>query len=275
MRKNEKVLGLNNNDYNSYIKLKRELDELSDNKIKNIIENLLMELDVFDYVEKSVDQYRIDLGIIHSHVRNYANKCKEIYDDKMNQLSLKFKINFERKEEATNNKIKTKEIVKSNNNNNNNIVIMNNNFKLKDNSCYIYSKNKIEDSDYNYYIIKNEIKGKDIGIYFFVYRNLTFKKLQLGKKIFLQCKNLSDIDIKKIFITEIKDFDYDVVLLFQGNVELLNDRNILNGFNFEGKLTRVFQSNNESEIKMKSNDLVDIVDIDIPLLNNIFNIKEK
>ena len=255
MRKNEKVLGLNNNDYNSYIKLKRELDELSDNKIKNIIENLLMELDVFDYVEKSVDQYRIDLGIIHSHVRNYANKCKEIYDDKMNQLSLKFKINFERKEEATNNKIKTKE--------------------LKDNSCYIYSKNKIEDSDYNYYIIKNEIKGKDIGIYFFVYRNLTFKKLQLGKKIFLQCKNLSDIDIKKIFITEIKDFDYDVVLLFQGNVELLNDRNILNGFNFEGKLTRVFQSNNESEIKMKSNDLVDIVDIDIPLLNNIFNIKEK
>lgn len=275
MRKNEKVLGLNNNEYNSYIKLKRELDELSDNKIKNIIENILMELDVFDYVEKSVDQYRIDLGIIHSHVRNYANKCKEIYDDKMNQLSLKFKINFERKEEATNNKIKTKEIVKSNNNNNNNIVIMNNNFKLKDNSCYIYSKNKIEDSDYNYYIIKNEIKGKDIGIYFFVYRNLTFKKLQLGKKIFLQCKNLSDIDIKKIFITEIKDFDYDVVLLFQGNVELLNDRNILNGFNFEGKLTRVFQSNNESEIKMKSNDLVDIVDIDIPLLNNIFNIKDK
>lgn len=65
------------------------------------------------------------------------------------------------------------------------------------------------------------------------------------------------------------------MLLFQGNVELLNDRNILNGFNFEGKLTRVFQSNNESEIKMKSNDLVDIVDIDIPLLNNIFNIKEK
>ena len=275
MRKNEKVLGLNNNDYNSYIKLKRELDELSDNKIKNIIENLLMELDVFDYVEKSVDQYRIDLGIIHSHVRNYANKCKEIYDDKMNQLSLKFKINFERKEEATNNKIKTKEIVKSNNNNNNNIVIMNNNFKLKDNSCYIYSKNKIEDSDYNYYIIKNEIKGKDIGIYFFVYRNLTFKKLQLGKKIFLQCKNLSDIDIKKIFITEIKDFDYDVVLLFQGNVELLNDRNILNGFNFEEKLTKVLESNNKSEIKMKSNDLVDIVDIDIPLLNNIINIKDK
>ena len=274
MRKNEKVLGLNNNDYNSYIKLKRELDELSDNKIKNIIENLLMQLDVFDYVEKSVDQYRIDLGIIHSHVRNYANKCKEIYDDKMNQLSLKYKIDFERKEEATNNKIKTKEIVKSNNNNNN-IVIMNNNFKLKDNSCYIYSKNKIEDSDYNYYIIKNEIKGKDIGIYFFVYRNLTFKKLQLGKKIFLQCKNLSDIDIKKIFITEIKDFDYDVVLLFQGNVELLNDRNILNGFNFEGKLIRVLESNNKSEIKMKSNDLVDIVDIDIPLLNNIFNIKEK
>ena len=275
MRKNEKVLGLNNNDYNSYIKLKRELDELSDNKIKNIIENLLMELDVFDYVEKSVDQYRIDLGIIHSHVRNYANKCKEIYDDKMNQLSLKYKIDFERKEEATNNKIKTKEIVKSNNNNNNNIVIMNNNFKLKDNSCYIYSKNKIEDSDYNYYIIKNEIKGKDIGIYFFVYRNLTFKKLQLGKKIFLQCKNLSDIDIKKIFITEIKDFDYDVVLLFQGNVELLNDRNILNGFNFEGKLIRVLESNNKSEIKMKSNDLVDIVDIDIPLLNNIINIKDK
>ena len=65
------------------------------------------------------------------------------------------------------------------------------------------------------------------------------------------------------------------MLLFQGNVELLNDKNILNGFNFEGKLKKVLESNNKSEIKMKSNDLVDIVDIDIPLLNNIFNIKEK
>ena len=78
---------------------------------------------------------------------------------------------------------------------------MNDKYNLKDNSCLIYSKKNIEDQDYNYYIIKNEITGKDIWNYIFNYRNLT------------------DIVIKKIFIKEIKDFNYDVLLLFKGKVE--------------------------------------------------------
>ena len=38
---------------------------------------------------------------------------------------------------------------------------MNDKYELKDNNCLCYSKKKIDNQDYNYYIIKNQIKGKD------------------------------------------------------------------------------------------------------------------
>ena len=52
---------------------------------------------------------------------------------------------------------------------------MNDKYKIKVNSCLIYSKKKIDDQDYNYYIIKNAIKDKDIRIYIVNCRNLLLK----------------------------------------------------------------------------------------------------